>query len=190
MAVPFVHRAPAGPLFSAMIACTISAVELGSDAWFLAATNGKPPSADWIFPNDLSTVFRFGRLPHAASPCTASDVLLVSGPVNLAGFARTHEAFGFFRYACHSPFLHCCARATRCPPLTRGSFAFTRAALSAASARPCRNAPSKVGSCAPNRPLSGPDLRAVPIKRLTRLFFAAVPPKCRGSSASATDAMT
>src|SRR6185436_19072744 len=161
----------------------------GSDAWFFAAMNGKPPSADWIARNDVSTVVWFGRWPHAASPCTAMPVLLVSGPLKFNGSAGRQEAFGFFRYGCHSPLLHCWRVSHATPATTRGSFALTRAAFSAARARPWRKAPSNVGSCAPNRPLSAPDLRAVASRRLTRLFFAAEPPKCRGSCASATDAM-
>ena len=64
-----------------------SAVELGSEAWFFAATNGNPPLWDWLFFNELSTDVACGNLPHAASPCTACDVSFVSGPVKVFGLA-------------------------------------------------------------------------------------------------------
>ena len=52
-------------------------------------------------------------------------------------------------------------------------------AASAPSARPWRNAPSYVGSCAPNRPLSGPDVCCVLSRRRTR-FVARVPSPAEG----------
>ena len=84
-----------------------SAVELGSEAWFFAATNGNPPSWDWLFFNEVSTVVACGNLPHAASPCTACDVSFVSGPVKVFGLAAGHASAGRARYASHIPLAHC-----------------------------------------------------------------------------------
>src|SRR5580692_8117261 len=133
-----------------------SAVESGSEGWFFAATNGNPPSWDWLVFNELSTDVACGNLPHAASPCTACEVSFVSGPVKVFGSAAAHAVAGRARYASHMPFAHCWVISHEMAAETRTSDAGTFAALSASRASPWRNAPSKVGSDKPKSPLSGP----------------------------------
>src|SRR6187397_1751463 len=123
--------------------------------------NGKPPLADCTLSSDCSAAACLGRSPHAASPCAAIPVLLVSGPVNVSGSAAAHAVVVLARYDCHKPFAHCCFFNQVIPAVTHGLVATMPAALSAASASPWRNAPSKVGSCTPKSPLSVPVVRAV-----------------------------
>ena len=121
----------------------------------------------------------------AAKPCTAREVLLVSGPVKVLGSAGGQGVAVSDRYDSHSPLEHCCFSSHAIPFATAVFETETPAEFSAARARPCRNAPSNVGSCDPNRPASTPVLRDVADSLATRLFGAPVPPKCRGSTPAA-----
>src|SRR3954462_8372151 len=140
--------------------------------------NGKPPSLDWICFKLCWVTNALGLLPSATSPWTALPVLFVSGPVKLLALAAGHGVVGFDRYEVHNPFAHGGLVSQLIPATTCASVRGVLTDLSAASARPWRNAPSKDGSCAPNRPASAPVVRWVASSRLTRLFCGAVPPKC------------
>ena len=118
------------------------------------------------------------------------DVLLVSGPVKVVKSTGGQAVVVSARYEVHIPLAHCCASSHLIPAAAAGVVRRTPAAFRAASAMPCRNAPSYVGSLLPNRPASGPEVRLVASSRATRLWTGPVPPKARGFCPALTAART